>query len=96
MADALTREQVQKIARLANIRLTDAELEKYAGQLGAILEYVDKLKTVDTGALPPTAQVTGMVNRTRPDAPRPSLTQAEALANAPEVKDGYFKIKAVL
>jgi aspartyl-tRNA(Asn)/glutamyl-tRNA(Gln) amidotransferase subunit C len=96
MAEKLTQEQVQKIASLAQIQLTPAELEKYPKQLLAILEYVDILQNVDTKTIEPTAQVTGMTNRMRQDEVKPSLSQAEALANAPEKMRGYFKIKAVL
>lgn len=92
----LSPEEIQKIARLAQIKLTDQEVTQYQGQIGDILAYVDQLRAVPTDGVEPTAQVTGMVNRMRPDAVRPSLTQAEALANAPEQRDGYFKIKAVL
>jgi len=50
---------------------------------------------VDTEAIPPTAQVVPLENRTRADAPGPCLTQEQALANAPEARDGYFVVKAI-
>lgn len=96
MPSHLSKEQVQKIAQLAQIHLEGKETELYQKQLVAILEYVDALQAVDTSDVVPTAQVTGMVNRMRTDEIAPSLSQDEALQNAPERMRGYFKIKAVL
>lgn len=64
---ALSREEVQKIADLARLGLTDAELDKFAGQLTDILQYVDILNEVDTNGVEPTYQVTGLTNVTQDD-----------------------------
>lgn len=96
MAQELTQAQVEKIAKLAQIHLSEEEVTRYQKQLVAILAYVDALQAIDTKGVMPTAQVTGMANRMRADEVAPSFTQAEALQNAPESLRGYFKIKAVL
>ncbi|MFA4814969.1 MAG: Asp-tRNA(Asn)/Glu-tRNA(Gln) amidotransferase subunit GatC [Candidatus Gracilibacteria bacterium] len=66
----LTKEQVEKIAQLARLKLTDEELERYAGQLTDILTYVEVIKELDTTGVPETSQVTGLMNVTRKDEAR--------------------------
>jgi aspartyl-tRNA(Asn)/glutamyl-tRNA(Gln) amidotransferase subunit C len=80
---------------LARLGLEPGEEDFYVDQLGAILAHIDRLAEVDTEAIPPTAQVVPLVNRMRPDVPRPGLSQEEALANAPEVRDGMFAVRAI-
>ncbi|HLB60726.1 MAG TPA: Asp-tRNA(Asn)/Glu-tRNA(Gln) amidotransferase subunit GatC [Patescibacteria group bacterium] len=63
----LTPKDTKKIAKLANLQLSPEELEKFSAQLSAILEYVEKLKNIDTSNVPETSQVTGLVNVTRND-----------------------------
>lgn len=63
----LTRDDVLKLARLARIELTDEEVEEFAGEFSAILEYVEQLQTIDVAGLEPTSQVTGLTNVTRED-----------------------------
>lgn len=63
----LTQDQVRHIAKLARLRLSDAEVEKFAGELTSILGFIEQLSEVDTKGVEPTAQVTGMVNRFRDD-----------------------------
>jgi len=92
---ALTMDDVRKVALLARLRLSDEELERMQQQLSSILEYMEVLQEVDVTDVPPTAQVTDVVNVMRPDEVRPSLTVEEALANAPAREDGYFKVKPV-
>ena len=58
----LSKEEIQHIAKLARLELTDKELEKYGGQLSAVLNYIDQLKEVDVKGVEPTAQVTGLEN----------------------------------
>lgn len=64
----LTKQQVQHVATLARLGLSDAEIEKFQGQLSNILEYVEQLNEVNTEGIEPTAQVTGLLNVTREDA----------------------------
>jgi len=93
---ALTREQVEHIAELAKLGLTEEEKEKFREQLSAILEYARKLQELDTEAIPPTATVLPLHNVMRPDEPGPSFPREDVLANAPQVEDGYIKVQAVL
>ncbi len=76
---SLTHDQVRHIAKLARLRLTDAEAEKYAKELSSILSYVDMLQEVDTSSVEPTAQVTGQVNSMREDDIRTDGASPDAL-----------------
>jgi aspartyl-tRNA(Asn)/glutamyl-tRNA(Gln) amidotransferase subunit C len=81
---------------LARLGLESGEEDYYAEQLSAILEHIDRLREVDTDAIPPTAQVVPLQMRLREDEPQPGLSQEQALANAPEARDGLFVVKAIL
>jgi aspartyl-tRNA(Asn)/glutamyl-tRNA(Gln) amidotransferase subunit C len=91
----LSRDQVRHVAMLARLGLEPGEEDFYAGQLSAILSHIDRLREVDTEAIPPTAQVVPLESRMRDDRPRPGLTQERALANAPEARDGCFVVRAI-
>lgn len=91
----LTRDNVRHVAMLARLGLEPGEEDFYAEQLSAILSHIDRLREVDTEAIPPTAQVVPLENRMRDDRPRPGLTQEQALANAPEARDGCFVVRAI-
>ena len=93
---SLTIEQVGEIATLARLSLTPEEKEHFREQLSAILEYAQRLQQLDTSGVPPTAQVTGLTGVLRDDVIEASLTQDEALANAPAAQDGFFAVPAVL
>ncbi len=80
---------------LARLGLEPGEEDFYVDQLSAILAHIDRLSEVDTEAIPPTAQVVPLANRMRADVPRPGLSQEDALANAPEVRDGMFAVRAI-
>jgi aspartyl-tRNA(Asn)/glutamyl-tRNA(Gln) amidotransferase subunit C len=80
---------------LARLGLEPGEEDFYVEQLGAILAHIDRLREVDTDAIPPTAQVVPLANRLREDVPRPGLSQELALANAPEARDGLFAVRAI-
>ena len=92
---SLTLEEVQHVAQLAGLRLASDELEKMRAQLSDILDYIDMLKEVDVGDVPPTAQVTELLNVMRADEVRPSLPREDVLANASDQKDGMFRVKAI-
>ncbi|PLS78785.1 MAG: Asp-tRNA(Asn)/Glu-tRNA(Gln) amidotransferase GatCAB subunit C [Chloroflexi bacterium] len=92
---ALTMEDVRKVALLARLRLDDEELQRMQQQLSSILDYMQVLQEVDVADVPPTAQVTDVVNVMRPDEVRPSLPLEDVLANAPAHEGGYFKVKPV-
>ena len=93
---ALTPEQVEHVAALARLGISEAERQRFAEQLSSILDHFQALQALDTEQIPPTAQVLDLRNVMRPDAVRPSLTQGEALANAPRAQDGFFRVQAVL
>lgn len=92
----LTREQVVHVAELARLALTEEELALYQGQLSAVLAYAERLQTLDTDAIPPTATVLPARNIMRADEPCPSMAREHILANAPEAEDGCFRVQAVL
>lgn len=89
---ALTPQEVQHVATLARLRLSDEELETMRVQLSHILDYIDMLKDVDVENVPPTAQVTDLFNVFRPDDVCSSLPPEDVLANAPDQQDGMFKV----
>ncbi|HZU19397.1 MAG TPA: Asp-tRNA(Asn)/Glu-tRNA(Gln) amidotransferase subunit GatC [Candidatus Dormibacteraeota bacterium] len=91
----LTAEEVRHVAMLARLGLEPGEEEFYAGQLSAILAHIDRLRELDTEAIPPTAQAVPLQARLREDEPRPGLSQEQALTNAPEAREGYFVVGAI-
>lgn len=92
---ALTIEEVQHVAHLARLRLSDEELAKLQGELSHILGYIDMLSEVDVSDVAPTAQVTDLANVMREDEVRPSLPREDVLANAPDQRDGMFRVKEI-
>ncbi len=92
----LTRQEVVHVARLARVGLTEEDVERLQIQLSNILDNFGSLKEVDTEAVPPTAQAVPLVNVMADDAPSPSLSQPDILANAPEEEEGFFRVRAVL
>ncbi|RMF29863.1 MAG: Asp-tRNA(Asn)/Glu-tRNA(Gln) amidotransferase subunit GatC [Chloroflexi bacterium] len=92
----LTLAEVEHIAELARLALTDEEKALYQEQLSAILDYAARLQELDTEAIPPTATVLPLRSVMRPDEPRPSPPREEILANAPDVEEGCFRVQAVL
>jgi aspartyl-tRNA(Asn)/glutamyl-tRNA(Gln) amidotransferase subunit C len=93
---ALTADDVLHIARLARIALDPGEVERFATQLSGILDHFAALAAVDTEGVEPTAHPLPLSNVMREDQVAPSLPQSEAVANAPEQEDGYFRVRAVL
>lgn len=91
----LTTEEVRHVAELAKLALTEEEIVQYTQQLSAILDYAALLQGVDTSAVPPTPHILPLTNIMRADEPTPCLTNAEALANAPDSADGFFRVRAV-
>ncbi len=92
----LSREQVIDIAELAKLNLTEAEIERFTGQLSAVLDYASKLQTLNTDDIPPTATVLPLENVMREDEARPSMPRDKALANAFGAIEGQFRVDAVL
>ena len=92
----LSLAQVEQVAGLAQLTLSDKEKELFREQLSSILEYAQRLQQLDTSAIPPTATVLPLENVMREDQVHPSLPLADVLANAPDTKDGYFRVPVVL
>lgn len=92
----LTAEEVKKIAHLARIELKDEEVEKFRVELSSVLDYVEELKLVNTDSVEEVSQVTGLENVMRKDEVKITEHRDEILKNAPEIKDGYVKVKAIL
>jgi aspartyl-tRNA(Asn)/glutamyl-tRNA(Gln) amidotransferase subunit C len=93
---SLTIAEVEHIAELAKLGLTEEEKALYRDQLAAILEYANTLQGVDTSAIPPTASVLPLRNVMRADTVKPSLPREDVLANAPEADAGQFRVRAIL
>lgn len=94
MAD-LTKEEVKHIAKLANLTLSEKEVEIFSGQLSETISYVEKLNELQTESVLPTSQTTGLINVFREDNVTPSFSQEQALGNAKKTYKGYFVTKAV-
>jgi len=96
MPGGIDEQQVRHIAHLARLRLSDAEVVQFGGQLGAILEYMKQLNEVDTAGVEPTAHPLPVHSVFREDEPADPLGVARVLANAPEAAGAYFKVPKVL
>jgi aspartyl-tRNA(Asn)/glutamyl-tRNA(Gln) amidotransferase subunit C len=98
MPSALTREDVVRIAALANLELDAAEIELFARQLGEILAYADQVQQIDTQGVPPTASVVTRHAADRADEVCPSLDRDAALANAPDASPdaAFFRVPRVI
>ena len=96
MGQSIDREQVLRVGHLARIELTDEEVETFSRQLSDILEYANKLSELDTEQVEPMAHPLPLTNVFREDEAGPTLTVAEALANAPERDGDFFKVPKVL
>jgi aspartyl-tRNA(Asn)/glutamyl-tRNA(Gln) amidotransferase subunit C len=92
----ITREEVERIAGLARLELTEGEKAAFGKQLDQILAYVQKLKTFQTEGVPATATVAGQTNVYRADEVRPSLPVEEATANAPDAQEQFFRVPRIL
>ena len=92
----LSRQEVLRIARLARLGLSETEVQKFSNQLSSILENFQILQQVDTANVPPTAYPITLTNVVREDEAKPSLSQAQVLANAPRWEESSFQVKAVL
>jgi aspartyl-tRNA(Asn)/glutamyl-tRNA(Gln) amidotransferase subunit C len=90
------KEQVAHVAKLARLEVSEDEKAAFARQLSAILTYIDQLKGLDTAGVEPTATVLPTDNIFREDEVRPSLTPEQALANAPDREDGFFRVPKIL
>ncbi|MDB6035524.1 MAG: glutamyl-tRNA amidotransferase [Verrucomicrobiales bacterium] len=87
---------VRYVAHLARLDLTPEEEQKYGEQLSQVLGYIAKLNELDVTNVEPTAHAVPLVNVTRPDEPRPSISNEEALRNAPAKANGLFVVPGIL
>jgi aspartyl-tRNA(Asn)/glutamyl-tRNA(Gln) amidotransferase subunit C len=94
----LDKKEIEHIADLARLELTEAELKKYGSQLSDVLNYIDQLKEVDTTDVEPTAQITGLENALREDEKEEwdKRESEEALKQAPELEEKQIRVKRVL
>lgn len=92
----LSKEDVEHIALLARLHLSEEEKERYRGQLSDILDHVGKLQQLDTKDVPAMSSVVVQQSRLREDVPVPAMPRADLLANAPETTDEQFRVPPVL
>jgi aspartyl-tRNA(Asn)/glutamyl-tRNA(Gln) amidotransferase subunit C len=92
----ITRGEVEHVARLARLELSEAEKDQMTAQLDAILGYIDTLSALDTSAVEPTSTVIPMTSVMRDDVVRPSLDREAALGNAPDRADEYFRVPRII
>jgi aspartyl-tRNA(Asn)/glutamyl-tRNA(Gln) amidotransferase subunit C len=98
MTNGFSRAQVEAVAALANLELSDSEIELFAKQLGDILDYANQVQKIDTTGVPPTASVVTRHSADRADVVMASLDRTEALSNAPDAsqQSGLFKVPRVI
>lgn len=92
----ITRDDVEHVARLARLALTDEEGEQLTAQLEVILEHAAQVSALDTAGVPPTAHPLPLSNVLRPDEPRPGVPRDEVLAMAPASEDDRFRVPRIL
>jgi aspartyl-tRNA(Asn)/glutamyl-tRNA(Gln) amidotransferase subunit C len=92
----ISREDVEHVARLARLALSEAEVERMREQLSGILAYIDKLRALDTAGVEPTSHAVPLVNVMRDDETWTCLPQDVALANAPERSDAFFRVPRII
>jgi aspartyl-tRNA(Asn)/glutamyl-tRNA(Gln) amidotransferase subunit C len=92
----ITLREVEHVARLARLALAEEEKEQMRSQLDRILAYMEKLNQLDTTGVEPTSHVIPMTNVFREDALTPSLSREEALANAPDRQEGFFRVPRII
>ncbi len=93
---ALTAKEVAWVAHLARIELSEEMAGRMAGQLSQVLDYIAQLNEADTSETPPMSHAGGLSNVFREDAPGMSLPREEALRNAPESAEGFFRVPRVI
>ncbi|MHC4069821.1 MAG: Asp-tRNA(Asn)/Glu-tRNA(Gln) amidotransferase subunit GatC [Planctomycetota bacterium] len=96
MAERIDKSEVQKVAKLSRLELSETELEEFTSQLSAILDYVAKMNELDTENVEPLAHCLPISNVFREDKVKESLGTEKALANAPERDNEFFKVPKIL
>ena len=93
---SIDRKAVDHVARLARLDLSDDAKTKMQAELSDILTHAEKIQSLDLGDVEPTSHPISLTNVMRDDTTRPSLSQTEALSNAPEAEDGRFKVPRII
>jgi aspartyl-tRNA(Asn)/glutamyl-tRNA(Gln) amidotransferase subunit C len=96
VAEPISRNDAAHVARLARLDLSDEELDRFTGQLGAVLEHAADIAALDIADVPPTAHPLPLVNVLRDDVPAPSLDRDEVLSQAPAAEDRRFRVPRIL
>lgn len=96
MADPITRAVVEHVAALARLELSDDETERFARDLGVILEHAEDIATLDLDDIEPTAHPIQLMNVFRADEVQPTLRRDEVLGQAPAVEDSRFRVPRIL
>lgn len=91
----ISREDVEYVAALARLELTEQEIQEYTEQLNSILDYAAMLERLDTNDVVPTAQAVPLHNVMREDQVRPSIKHEKALRNAPDGETGFFRVPRI-
>jgi len=92
----IERKDVEYVAWLARLELSEEEKERFTRQLGQVLEHAEKIKSLDTSEIRPTSHPMPLKNVMREDVVRPGLSQREALSNAPRAEGGYFAVPRII
>ena len=92
----ITKDEVLHVAHLARLDIDEADIDRFAGQIGTILDYVDQLRQVDTADVAATSHAIAMTNAFREDIEQDQLDAADALANAPEKDENGFVVPKVI
>lgn len=96
MEEKITMEQVEHVARLARLHLSEEEKKIFSNQLNQILSYMEKLNELDTSGVEPTSHVLPISNVFKDDAVEKSIPLDEALANAPQREEGFYRVPRVI
>ena len=92
----ISRQDVEHIARLSRLALSEPEIERMREQLSGILAYIDTLRALETAGVEPTSHAVPLLNVMRDDDTRPCLSQDAALANAPDRSDAFFRVPRII
>ena len=96
MAKKIDEAQVRKVAKLARLELSEAEVKEFTGQLSAIIDYVERMNELNTGGIEPLAHCLPINNVFREDIVKESLGTEKTLANAPQRDGAFFKVPKIL
>lgn len=92
----ITQDEARHVALLSRLDFSGEELDRFTRELNRIIEYIDQLQRLDTEGVEPTSHAIRQINVFREDEPRLSLSNEQALANAPDSEDGFFKVPRII